>query len=232
MASAKETFHKVWYFIWEDNSIWSWLVNIVLAFVIIKFLVYPGLGFALGTTHPIVAVVSGSMEHKSVKDICVELGPGAQGPVCIKYSDTLFSICGKQVPVRKGYGLDDYYGLCGDWYSEKNITMDDFKGFQMKNGFNKGDIIVLRKAANLKVGDIIVFWSADRPDPIIHRIVRIDDTQYGEFIQTKGDHNGDSSPIDMNIPSDKVIGKAFFKLPYLGYIKIGFVELLRLVRVI
>src|SRR3989344_1394538 len=30
----------LWYFIWEDNSFWSWIVNILLAFVIIKFLVY------------------------------------------------------------------------------------------------------------------------------------------------------------------------------------------------
>ena len=54
---------RVWYFIWEEDSIWSWLVNIILAFVLIKYVVYPGLGFLLGTSHPIVAVVSGSMEH-------------------------------------------------------------------------------------------------------------------------------------------------------------------------
>lgn len=59
----KSVWRKIWYFIWEDNSAWSWIVNIILAFVIIKFLVYPLLGFALGTSYPIVAVVSGSMEH-------------------------------------------------------------------------------------------------------------------------------------------------------------------------
>lgn len=54
---------KFWHFIWEEDSIWSWLANIILAFVLIKFIVYPGLSLALATTHPIVAVVSGSMEH-------------------------------------------------------------------------------------------------------------------------------------------------------------------------
>jgi len=60
---AKLTWKKAWYFIWEDDSWASWFVNIILAFVIIKFLVYPGLGWALSTSHPIVAVVSSSMEH-------------------------------------------------------------------------------------------------------------------------------------------------------------------------
>jgi len=60
---TKKQLKKLWYFIWEDNSIWSWIVNIVLAFVLIKFIVYPGLGFILSTSHPVVAVVSESMEH-------------------------------------------------------------------------------------------------------------------------------------------------------------------------
>ena len=63
MKDSKKTFKKIWYFIWDDNSIWSWIVNIVLAFILIKFVVYPGLGFLLQTSHPVVAVVSESMEH-------------------------------------------------------------------------------------------------------------------------------------------------------------------------
>ena len=53
----------IWFFIWEDDSVWSWIINIILAFVIIKFMVYPIIGLTLTTSHPIVAVVSGSMEH-------------------------------------------------------------------------------------------------------------------------------------------------------------------------
>ena len=63
MKNFKRTWKKIWYFIWEDNSIWSWIVNIILAFVLIKFIVYPGLGLILSTSHPVVAVVSESMEH-------------------------------------------------------------------------------------------------------------------------------------------------------------------------
>ena len=65
MDGYRKALKKVWHFIWEDNSIWSWIANIALAFVLIKFVVYPGLGFLLNTTHPVVAVVSESMEHNS-----------------------------------------------------------------------------------------------------------------------------------------------------------------------
>lgn len=54
---------KAWRFIWSDDSLLSWLLNTALAFILIKFVVYPGLGLMLSTSHPIVAVVSGSMEH-------------------------------------------------------------------------------------------------------------------------------------------------------------------------
>ena len=57
------TLKKTWNFLWKSDSVWSWLVSFVLAFIIVKFLIYPGLGLILGTGFPIVAVVSGSMEH-------------------------------------------------------------------------------------------------------------------------------------------------------------------------
>ena len=55
---------KFWKFVWEDDSIEAWILSAIFAFLIIKFLVYPALGFVLSTTHPVVAVISGSMEHK------------------------------------------------------------------------------------------------------------------------------------------------------------------------
>src|SRR3989344_7659011 len=63
MSNIKKFAKRVWHFIWEEDSWASWLVNVLLAFVIIKFLVYPGLGLLFGTQFPIVAVISGSMEH-------------------------------------------------------------------------------------------------------------------------------------------------------------------------
>ena len=57
---------KIWHFIWYEDSLASWLVNLVLAFILVKFIIYPGFGLLLGTKFPIVAVVSSSMEHNGL----------------------------------------------------------------------------------------------------------------------------------------------------------------------
>ncbi len=187
----RELLRKLWHFIWEDNSIWSWIFNIVLAFVLIKFVLYPVLGFAIGTTHPIVAVVSSSMEHHE--------------------------------------SFDDWWAHNGNYYLGYNITREDFEGFILKNGFNKGDIIILRgaKPEKITVGDVIVFKSP-RPDPIIHRVIRVWKEGDKYFFRTKGDNNpesGSSPSLDeTRISEDQVIGKAFIRIPVLGYVKILFVE--------
>jgi len=193
----KNLLKRIWHFIWEDNSIWSWIVNIVLAFVLIKFLVYPGLGFLLGTGYPIVAVVSESMEHDKL-------------------------------------GFYDWWQVNHEWYEDNGITRQDFESYNLKDGFNKGDIIILKgnSPQDLKTGDVIVF-KARQPDPVIHRIVKKWEEQDEYYFQTKGDNNPSSisnHDIDETRISEKqVIGKAVFKIPYLGYIKIWFVGLISLV---
>ncbi|HSU72558.1 MAG TPA: hypothetical protein VLJ21_01785 [Candidatus Binatia bacterium] len=140
---------KLWWFIWEDNSIWSWLVNIVLAFVIIKFLVYPGLGLALGTSYPIVAVVSGSMEHETNFDLW-----WTSTCACVNAK------CDTQA----------------DLYAKYTLTKDQFERFKFPNGFNKGDIMILIGAKNVQPGDVVVFGVQGMSDPIIHRVVAAGNT--------------------------------------------------------
>ncbi len=221
---------KVWYFIWEDNSAWSWIVNIVLAFVLIKFIVYPGLGLLLDTSHPVVAVVSSSMEHKSVKS-CASNGIRDMLGESSKCSSYRYTMCGNAYDKKKYFGLEEYWDYCGAWYSERGITKEDFSGFSYKNGFNKGDIMVLRgvEAEKISTGDVIVFFSS-RKDPIIHRIVEKTEKGGNIYFHTKGDNNEDSirsSVLDeMNIQEDVVIGKAILRVPLLGYVKIWFVDML------
>jgi signal peptidase I len=198
---------KLWHFIWEDDSAASWIVNILLAFVLIKFIVYPVLGFLLQTSFPIVAVVSSSMEHT--------------GNFEEWWSSN--AICASQQCSQ------------GEFYSIYGITKDDFKKFKFKNGFNKGDIMVLygSGSGDLKVGDVLVF-KASRPDPIIHRIIKKTNTVDGYVFQTKGDHNSRSIAAsdlnEMSIYDNQLVGKAVFRLPYLGYVKIWAVDLLNLFR--
>lgn len=192
---------KAWFFIWEDNSIWSWIINIVLAFIIIKFLVYPGLGLILGTTHPIVAVVSGSMEHPESA-----------------FDDWWMRECGDE---RQK-----------DIYSKSGISKSMFEGFEYKNGFNKGDIMLLRSAKNVEIGEIIVFTTDQRPEPIIHRVIEVQEYSGDIIYKTKGDNNCGSADFEKTIQENKVIGKTLFKIPLLGWIKIGFVRLLQIVGLI
>lgn len=203
---------KVWNFIWNDDSLASWIVNIILAFIIIKFIFYPVIGLILGTTHPIVAVVSGSMEHGFTKE---EFYAGAGN------TETFYYMCGKRINEDKRVNFDVFWQECGPWYEEKGISKEQFSDFKMKNGFNKGDIIVLISKKSIKIGDVAVFWS-DRPYPIIHRIIMESEEGY----MTKGDHN---EADDGFVKEENIVGKALFKIPYLGWIKIWFVEIISMI---
>lgn len=200
MKGSQITWKKIWHFIWDDDSVWSWIANIALAFILIKFIVYPVLGFILTTTHPVVAVVSESMEHNA--------------------------------------NFDDWWNNAGSWYSSNGISKSDFEKFSLKNGFNKGDIMVLRgkKPKDIQIGDIIVFWSAKK-DPIIHRVVKKWQDNNIYHFQTKGDnYKTNSASIknsfldETNVSEDQIVGNAMFRIPLLGYVKIWFVDLLNIFK--
>jgi len=206
----KDALKKTWHFLWKEDSLLSWIVNIVIAFILIKFIIYPGLGAMLGTNLPVVAVISESMEHNANFETWwnSETATCSSNPLNI-------SRCTQ-----------------AEWYAMKNINEEQFRKYHFSNGFNKGDIIVL-KGVNfdkLQVGEIIVFQSG-LSYPIIHRVVEKNDV-----IQTKGDHNPTqivSTKLDERyITADELIGKAWFKIPWLGYIKIRFVDGLRCVALV
>src|SRR3989344_4408070 len=117
-------FKKIWDFIWNDDSILSWLVNVFLAIIIFKFLIYASLGFLLNTSFPVV--------------------------------------------------------------------------------------------------DVVVFSAGAYSAPIIHRVV--DKTENG--VGTKGDHNIDQNSFEKDIKKDKLLGKAVFRIPYLGWVKVIFSEII------
>lgn len=170
-------FKKIWHFIWKSDSFLSWIVNIVLAFILVKFIIYPGLGLILNTSLPVVAVVSSSMEHN-------------------------------------GLSFDEWWAVNKDFYLEKNITKNAFENYDFKNGFNKGDIIVLYGTEKIEKGDVIVYNGGARY-PIIHRII-----DKGEGYLTKGDNNMVADPRE--VEKENVIGKGVFKIPWLGWVKIIF----------
>lgn len=190
----KKILKKTWYFIWKDDSLLSWIVNIILAFVLIKFIVYPGLGFLLSTSHPVVAVVSSSMEHNS--------------------------------------NFNNWWQSQEQYYNSIGIVKKNFIKYNFKNGFNKGDIMILKgfKPENIKIGNVIVY-TIGRKDPIIHRVVKKNEEDGIYYFQTKGDNVAVIQNFEKNINEKQLIGKALFRIPYLGYIKIWFVELLKFIGI-
>ena len=50
-------------FLWNDHSFESWMVNLLLAFLIIKFLIFPVLVGLTDSETPVASIVSNSMEH-------------------------------------------------------------------------------------------------------------------------------------------------------------------------
>jgi len=112
-------------------------------------------------------------------------------------------------------------------YSEFEINDTNFNEFQMKKGFNKGDILFVTRAnpEKLEVGDIIIF-NANYRNPIIHRIVKIEDDETGgKIFSTMGDNNPGQLDSEKKILEDQLVGKASFKLaPYAGWVKLIFFE--------
>ncbi len=58
-----ELIKKFWNFIWNDDSLLSWVTFILVIFVLIKFIFFPGLSFLTGTSLPLAIVESCSMHH-------------------------------------------------------------------------------------------------------------------------------------------------------------------------
>lgn len=194
----KTSAKKLWNFIWYDDSWESWVLNVILAFVIVKYFFYPSLGFLLGTGYPIVAVVSGSMEHHGA------------------FSTWWETECRRDV-------LSGEIIKQKDLYSKFSINQDEFPNFRFKNGFNRGDIMILSSPKQFKIGDVLVFNADHAYDPVIHRVVSVNE----KFFKTKGDANCMIANFEENVPRERALGKAVLRIPLLGWVKILFVEITR-----
>ena len=181
MEKAIYYWEKVLGFLQEDS--WaSFGVTLLLAFVIIKFIFFPGLSLITGTSLPLVIVESCSMYH---------------------HED----------------GFDNTFE--SDVYGDFGISIEDTANWIFQNGFSKGDVIFVVGAKNIEVGDVIIF-NGGAQHPLIHRVVEI-----GDNYATKGDNyktNSNQLPSEKNIPEEQIIGKAMFKISFIGWVKLIFFE--------
>lgn len=80
----------------------------------------------------------------------------------------------------------------------------------MSGTIEEGDMIIVKKADEFKIGDIITFMPENASIPTTHRIIRIVDGKY----YTKGDANNaeDTRPIDKS----RIVGKVVGTVPHVG----------------
>lgn len=242
-------FKKAWDFFWHDDSFLSWLANVVVAFITIKYIFYPLLALILGTSLPVVAVISGSMEHSP-----------NQGMIC-------------------GVQADDFWSGCGSFYEERNITQEQFQEFIFPQGFNRGDVMMITSARNVEVGDVIVFQArkpypiihrvidifyedgqrffvtkGDHNQEVIREYALVDSRRmcsggpclFGCYQEQGGaimpslcgpgasrvtheTPNAIALLDEARISEDQVIGRAYGRIPLIGYVKILFIDLLEFV---
>lgn len=169
---------KFWEFLKKD-SFASWIVSLILIFIIIKFILFPVISLISGTSLPLVIVESCSMHHNA--------------------------------------NFDSWWNQNGAWYEKINLSKSEFSEFTMKNGFTKGDVILVSSPKRIKQGDIIIFTAGTRY-PIIHRIISENP------LETKGDNNLEQLIIEKNISKEVVLGKAVGKIPFVGWVKLIFFE--------
>ena len=152
-------FKKTWNWVWDSDSFLSWIVAMFLIFIFVKFVFFPVLMIIMGTSLPLAGVESSSMEHQIIRE------------------GNSFNLCGIYFDEDEFVNFNKYWEVCGKWYENIGITKEQFSKFNLKDGFSKGDIIIVWGRFTPKVGDIVIFKpnpESTAPRPIIHRIVKIE----------------------------------------------------------
>lgn len=192
----KSAISKIWNFLWKDNSVWSWIVSLILAFIIVKFIFFPLLSFVFATPLPLVVVESGSMHHS-----------GFLGNTFGTSADFEF-----------------WWTEHSAWYLERGINKEKALAWPIHNGMEIGDIIVISGRGKINVGDVIVF-NAGQSHPVIHRVIEIKNINNTIYYSTKGDNNPNQLSVEKEIPSSSVLGKSLFRIPKIGWIKLVFTKI-------
>lgn len=198
---SKEYWKKFWYLIWEDESLWGWIISLIFAFLLIKFVFFPATSLIMGTSMPLVVVESNSMHHP--------------GNFLFNYfgSDKLFV---------------QWWQISSEWYTGRGIDFENALEWSLKNGLEIGDVIIVTRPKDLKIGDIIIF-EGNYKYPIIHRIVDIYNINDLTVYSTKGDNNPGQLQIEQQISQDAIIGKAIFRIPLIGWVKLIFVKFVEII---
>ena len=93
----------------------------------------------------------------------------------------------------------------------------------MRPTLEVGDLIIVKgvKPCEIQVGDIIAFRNPINPKSIIVHRVKYKFQENGKwYFTTQGDNNPHPISWERKIPSEYIIGKVIYKMPYVGYISL------------
>ena len=96
-------------------------------------------------------------------------------------------------------------------------SVDAILSGSMEPELKVGAVVITRPVdeEEIKTGDIITFYSPLSEQLTSHRVIAAEGG-LSFYFQTKGDANEDADPF--SVPSENVIGKVVFHIPYLGYV--------------
>ncbi len=191
---------RIWNFLQEDS--WpSFAVTLILAFVVIKFVFFPGLSFLTGTSLPLVIVESCSMYH---------------------HEDGFAQSFESSVYDDYGLGLED----TANWDFQNGFSKGDVIFVVGADDIDVGDVIIFNAGARYPLIHRVIESPGDDSSPI-----RDDPTgpgePDGESYATKGDNYRTNSlqlDSEKSISEDQLVGKALFRIPAIGWAKLIFFE--------
>lgn len=96
-------------------------------------------------------------------------------------------------------------------YLDNSISLNDTFYWSFQGGLNRGDIVLIKPADNVQIGDVILF-KVNNGGMIISRVISENP------IKTKGDNNPGLLYFENSISKDNIIGKADSRIPYLGWL--------------
>jgi len=110
------------------------------------------------------------------------------------------------------------------WFMDRSYDESEMERWSFKNGIKKGDIVFVKGMphGSIMTGDVIVY-KIGNTEPIIHRVIDKNDNGF----YTKGDNNMELDQEDTIPPikEENLQGRAVFRVPLLGYVKIIFMTI-------
>ena len=186
---------KFWWTVWKDDSFKGWIISIVFLFIVIKFIFFPVLNLATGTSLPLAIVESCSMYHKG--NIFSDFDNWWEKHDSKYYDFTISKLDFQDFNFKKGFSKGDILFIVGT-KTEK---------------LRKGDVIIFNSGN--QENPIIHRIVSIQKDPGTGE----------KIFSTIGDNNKGQLNFEKEISQERILGKAVFRIaPSLGWTKLIFFE--------